>query len=89
MNPQDIVLLVEQLSGHFFIGLIGLFIMLGVKDYMMDVLKSWKIRRSMQLSIGDQVLISGEQAVVVSRNLVSYTFLIIKWYSKNESSQHR
>ena len=64
MDAQQLILLVEGLIGHFFVGLLGIFIMLALKDYLMDVLKSYKWRKSNGLSEGDAIILEGHAGVV-------------------------
>ena len=66
MSPDELVLYVEALFGHFVMAAFGIFAMMLLKDSLTDFLKSWKWRRNVGLKEGDAITLDGHSGVVSS-----------------------
>ena len=77
MTPEELVLYVEGLAGHFVLGAIGFVLMMMLKDFASAIVKSVRWRSAMKLKEGDRCLLDGKLAIVSSINLTAVTFTMV------------
>ena len=77
MTPNELVLYIEALAGHFVLGAIGFLFLMMAKDFASAIVKSIRWRTAMGLKEGDRVMLDGKLAIVSSINLTAVSFTLI------------
>ena len=76
MSPDELVLYVESLAGHFILAGLGFVALMILKDVAFSHWKSYKWKKTNNLKEGDSVLLEGHPAIVSKIDNFSVTFTL-------------